>query len=230
MLLMPNYAAQHKTNVEAAGKPAVSTTVSAAVKVTVTNNELSLFKIRLAEDLRKISGIRSKERANNFKRSVLEHYFGYCSAVISRNEFQHNVIIVRVCIWCFDIGEFSKGLLLAEYALSSYLTKPDGYRHTLAPEGFKRNLAEVLTENLSDHVLKSNNPNQYVAQLEHLLDLVRLHDMNDYISSKLHRAYALALGSTNPDKAIKHYTESLNYRPLASIHKAIKRLENLKNA
>lgn len=229
MLLMPNYAAQHKTNVEAAVKPAVSPTVSHAIATNSVSNELNLFRIRLQDDLRQINGIRSKERANHFKRSILEHYWGYCSAVVSRNLVQNDQVVTRVCIWCFDIGEFSKGLLLAEYALSSYLIKPDGYRHTLAPEGFKRNLAEVLAESLSEHVLKSLQPNQYGNQLDHLMELIRLHDMNDYISSKLHRAYALAVSASDIDKAIHHYTESLHYRPLASIRKAINRLEKLRN-
>ena len=188
-------------------------------------NDYRLMHIRLDDDVRRLASIRSRDRANQMKHSILPHYWNYCIAVISRNNPKPDSVITRVCIWCFDIGEISNGLLLAEFALERYLTKPDGYRHTQSPAGFKRNLAETLAETLADTVLKSQTPHNAANHLLHLMELVKQHDITDHINAKLHRAYAMAVASTDSDTAIQHYTESNRLRPLASIRKAIERLE-----
>lgn len=224
-------AAQHRDRL-ASAYHAVPLPVSGAPVATVPDSAVGdttkMLRIRLADDVRRLATMRSLTRANAFKRSILPYYWDYCSAIISRPAAHSDSIVTRLCIWCFDIGDYSNGLKLAEFALSHYLVKPCGYRHTLTPEGFTRNLAEVLAEILSDNVLKSTEPMRHVGQLQAVLDITRQHDMNDHISAKLHRAYALAVSSTDPMTAIKHYTESNQLRPLASNSKAIARLEKIR--
>ncbi len=159
----------------------------------------SLMHIRMENDLRKLKGVHSRSHASTIKRGLIDHYMDYCQAVLNRNEAVQDVVFNRVVIWCFDVGEFGKGLLLAEKALSVYLVKPCGLRHTLTPEGFNRNLAEVLAEGLADHVLKLPNSGDFIDHLERMLVMTKGHDMNDFIAAKLHRAYAKALEHNRDD-------------------------------
>ncbi len=187
--------------------------------------EFRLIKIKLAEDVRRLSAIRSRQRANDVKRELLPSYQDYCQLAINRHDPRHDPVLNRLCVWHFDLGEFQSGLVLAEAALAAFMTKPGGYRHTLAPDGFKRSLAEVLTEILADTVLKSTEPSAYEGYVLKLAELVRSHDMTDPVTAKLHRARALVLMDSNPKTALFHWKEAYALRPLSAIAKRIKRLE-----
>jgi hypothetical protein len=159
------------------------------------------------------------------KRELLEAYGDYCQLALNRPEPINDPVLIRVCIWCFDVEEFQRGLVVAEAALAYFITKPGGYRHSFAPEGFKRSLAEVLTESLTDVVLKSPDPSLYEGHVLKLAELVRTHDMSDPITAKLHRARALVLLETAPKAALFHFQEAYALKPSTTLTKSIRRLQ-----
>lgn len=191
------------------------------------HQEDSLIKIRMNDDLRKLRSVRSRKLSRSMKAEYLEFYRDYCQMALNRAEPKHDTVLNLLCIWYFDIEDFTVGLRLAEKVLSSYLVKPCGYRHTHSPEGFKRNMAEILADILSDHVVKSRNPAAHSEQLTRLMELTRSHDMNDHISARMHRAYAMSLEAEDAEQAIYHYRESYALRRLSGVLKRIERLTKL---
>lgn len=187
--------------------------------------ELQLMKVRLAEDVRRLGSIRSRIHANELKRELLAAYWDYCQLALNRPERLNDPVLNRVCIWCFDVQEFQRGLVVAEAALAYFIVKAGGLRHSFAPEGFKRSLAEVLTESLADTVLKSSDPSPYEGHVLKLAELVRSHDMSDPVTAKLHRARAVVLMDSDPKTALFHWKEAYALRASSSVAKKINRLE-----
>ena len=183
-----------------------------------------LIKVRLENDIRRLNGIRSRTQANEYKREILPYYWGYCSAVVSRNLYQHDSIMNYVAVWCMDCGEYSKGLLIAEHALKSFYER-GRLRYTPGLRGFKRNLAETLVESVADVALKHPNPTDMRGYLVHLYEITRLHDMTDAISHKLHKALTLGLQESDPHQALIHCQEAYALRPLKQLAKIQQRLE-----
>ncbi len=187
--------------------------------------ELQLMKVRLLEDVRRLASIRSRSRSDELKRELLPAYWDYCQLALNRPEPLNDPVLSRVCVWCFDVQEFQRGLVVAEAALAYFIVKAGGLRHSFAPEGFKRSLAEVLSESLADTVLKSADPSPYEGHVLKLAELVRSHDMSDPVTAKLHRARAVVLTESDPKTALFHWQEAYALRPLSAIAKRIKRLE-----
>jgi hypothetical protein len=183
-----------------------------------------LMSIRLHEDLKRLDGVRSKTKANALKVEILPHYQDYCAALVGQVLKSTNPILSWCSIWCFDVGDYRQGLLLAETVLSFFLIKPCGLKHTLAPPEFRRNMAELLSELLSNVVIKSPEPMQYVGYLESLMILTQGHDVHDLITAKLYRAYAMSLETSDPETSLHYYQVANKLKPMTTINKKIKYL------
>lgn len=183
-----------------------------------------LMKVRLEDDIRRLHVIRSRKMADDYKREILPYYWGYCSAVVSRGVYRHDSILNYVAVWCVDCGEYSKGLFVAEHALQSFYER-GRLRHTPGLRGFKRNLAETLVESIADAALKHPHLAEMRSSLVHVYDITRLHDMNDPISFKLHKALALCLQDSDPHQALFHCQEAYVLRPLKQLAKIQQYLE-----
>ena len=101
MLLMPNYAAQHKTNVEAAGNSAVSPTVTPAKPA-----KSSLLLAALEMDRARLRSVRSLQRRTEIKRELLPRYTDYLTAIINGKDYRHDEILVTCCLWSVDVGKY----------------------------------------------------------------------------------------------------------------------------
>ena len=211
MLLMPNYAAQHKTNVEAVGKPAVSPTVAAAKPA-----KASLLLAALAADREHLKGIRSLQRRAEIKRDLLPKYADYLTAVINGEDYRHDEVLVTCCLWSVDAGKYQQFNLLAEFALQHGMK---------SPQGFTRQLPELLMEELADITLSHKEPMLLNSSLTLIHELTAKCDVFDEVAAKFHKARGMALESSQPEQALQAYYQA--QRLGAAVKRVIKKLEGL---
>ena len=211
MLLMPNHAAQHKTNVEAAGNSAVSPTVTPAKPA-----KSSLLLAALAADREHLKGIRSLQRRTEIKCDLLPKYADYLTTVVNGDDYRHDEILVTCCLWSVDAGKYQQFNLLAEFALKHGMK---------SPQGFTRNLPELLMEELADITLRHKEPILFSNSLELINQLTDQHDVLDEIAAKFHKARGMALESSQPEQALQAYYQAQRFG--AAVKRVIRKLEGL---
>lgn len=180
--------------------------------------------LRLEQDLKKLSGIRSIQHSQKIKRDILPHYLDYGMGCLGV-EAHYDEILTYTVIWCFDIGNYESGLLLAEQAFKAAFKHPSGLKVCFSPSGFKRNLAEILGDVLASDVLQQEQPFLYESYLNSFFQLIVGHDLNDRISAKLHRAYALSITISQPQKALYQYQLAQRFQPRTTVKRLMQKLE-----
>lgn len=209
-----SYASQHKQAIQSAR---LGHTVSGACAgLSPAGNEYRAQFVKLETDKSRLSAIRSIQRKTEIKRGLLPSYADHIQLVINQDSGLQDDILVTVLIWSIDVGDYSNALKMADYALKHNL-KP--------PENFTRNLAEVITEEISTQVFRADNPECFIDWLQQLEALTRDKDMVDTVQAKLHKALGLALQDAEPQQALEHFRQAQACYSGASVKRLITRLE-----
>ncbi|WP_020559010.1 phage terminase small subunit [Thiofilum flexile] len=170
------------------------------------------FVLKLNSDLARLRSVRSMETKNVLKQDLLSEYQDYLAPLLSRQvePHGHDEVVVWCALWSIDVGNFKQGMALALLAMET------GMR---APDGFKRSLSEVLTENLVHYCL-DNKPIHYLDDLETLRLKVEQEDMQDSVKSKLFKALGIAYFELDSVKATQYLERSLHLNPTggAKVH------------
>jgi len=185
-------ASKHRANVEA----------GQSVPATTPRKSGDLMQVALDTDRIKLKHIRSKKRKAEVKAEMIGKYADYLTSVINSNQTAHNEILVTLCIWTLDAQQYRYFIHLAEFALKH------GMR---APEGFSRSLPEVLSEELSDRVNQSGNPETLLGYLQQIETLTNGTDRVDQVTAKLYKALGLALLPTDQAAALEAFRVSLDH-------------------
>lgn len=191
--MVQSLAAKHRANVEA-GQSVPAATPPRKVGGLV-HAALDVDRLRLKQ-------IRSNKRKAVAKAEMIGKYADYLTGVINSDQADHDELLVTVCIWALDAEQYRYFLHLAAFALKH------GMR---APEGFSRSLPEVLTEELSDRVNKSDSPALLLGYLQQIESLTSEVDRVDQVTAKLYKALGLALMPTDQAAALSAFRVSLEH-------------------
>ena len=103
--------------------------------------------------------------------------------------------------------------------------------HQLAPpEGYTRSLPEVIAEEFSDQVIRSEQPEAFSDYLEQLHALLDGRDMFDQITAKFYKAWGFSVEQEKPAEALNYYRLALTHNSGLTIKRRIKRLEQQLNS
>ncbi|WP_298682740.1 phage terminase small subunit [uncultured Thiothrix sp.] len=211
---MPSPAAQHRVKVESG----VNARHDSASVDRRASNQYRAHLHKLKADLKRLSSIRSQTRRLDVKREILTEYSNYLDGVLSApvaNHSRQDAVMVWCAVWSADVGDVSRALQLAAYAIQHNMQ---------APEGFNRSLVEAITEEVSRNVL-SANPADHLPDMQALWALVDGLDMSDTITAKLCKAYGLALVPTDPQRAAQLLEQAQAMQPNIGVKGHLKKLQ-----
>lgn len=162
-----------------------------------------LLWAQLAEHKRLLKQIQSHQQRNEKKAELMAEWHGHIDAVLQADGGQDDRVMSQMLPWCFDVGDYTRGLAVGHYLL----------RHRLPPpEGFARDLPALFAELCADAALKE--PSALDAEaLQGVVDAVADADMVDEIRAKLYRALGEALQESDPSAAIDWLNRAIDYNP-----------------
>lgn len=203
---------------------ASATALGGGDEAAVSASAASAYELQLrslAEDRRQLSGIQSKEGKIELKRTLLPKYLPWVEGVIAGNSGRQDNVLVTICVWAIDTGDFDLALRLADYALVHKLAMPDQ---------FNRTLPCAMAEEIADQTLKAMAAEQIVAPdiLEQALALTADEDMHDQVRAKLYKAFGYALRDAERlEEAKAALVRALELHDKVGVKKDIERLETL---
>lgn len=154
-------------------------------------SEYAQLLIALGDDRRRLQELQSVELKVKAKRGLIDRYRpwieGALEAAVETGTAPQDEIVARVLTWAIDIADWPLALRLAAHVIG----------HGLAmPEGFKRQPAVVIAEEIAEAGLKNPPPGEAVgvdlSTLQQTADLTAGADMPDQVRAKLHKAIGLA--------------------------------------
>lgn len=197
-----------------------------------TQQQVGLMTVRLMDDVRKLSTIRSRSARNEYKKTLIPHYLDHLMSVINRGRLsvdngdrssvgKPDLVLATVCVWCFDAEDYRHGLPLFEYAVEMQLP---------SPERFKSSLIEIIVRTLSETVIRRSCRSQQptteaLGIVQAVFELVDGADMADEVRSGLYRAYASVNHSQRPEVALNYYRQAVEVNPKMGLRRVINRLE-----
>ena len=115
-------------------------------------------------------------------------------------------MLVKLMVWCLDTHEFKVSTDIAEYALLNDF---------VMPEPFKRDVATVFIEQLSDEMLgldkdpDTSNIADHADLIQRAFDITSSKDMPDQVRAKLFRVLGDSLKDAKPNEAITAYEKAV---------------------
>lgn len=207
---------------------ASATALGGGDEAEVSASAASAYELQLlglAEDRRRLKDIQSREGKIDLKRQLLPQYLPWVEGVLAGNSGRQDNVLVTICIWAIDTGDFDLALRLGEYAITHQLALPDQY---------KRTLPCALAEEIADQSIKAINAEQPVAPdgLAQAIALTADQDMPDEVRAKLYKAFGYALRAAERlEDGRAALIRALELDSRAGVKKDIERLETaIKNS
>ncbi|WP_342221256.1 phage terminase small subunit [Candidatus Fukatsuia endosymbiont of Tuberolachnus salignus] len=216
---MSNPVRRHKQFV--AAQQAASSRETAGLRHASTY-DLLLFKLQ--QDLLHLKSIASISRKAEVKRSLLPTYSPWVAGVLANGTGTQDAILMRTLIWQLDVGDLTRALDIADYAI----------KHDLAtPDSFQRSTACLIAEEvaaLASRTLLEKRPLDTV-QLLRAQHLLHGQDMPDPVKARLHKMVGYALRQDGKyDPACLHLKQALTLDSRSGVKTDIKQLEKLLHA
>lgn len=206
-------------------------------------SEYELLLASLGEDEASLKAISSTERKEEAKRHLIEKYSPHVdatlAAAIETGTGVQDEIVAMMLIWRFDIGDWDRGLDIAEHMLRHGLRLP-------SIKNFLRSPATIICENAAEAGLRAAGADKDfdVAILQRASQLTADHDMPDQVRAKMAKAIALHLirqaeaADENPEtatagaahaaraQALDHLRRALELDKNSGVKKQIERMES----
>lgn len=147
--------------------------------------EFQLLMAALGEDLRRLKDIQSTEGKIAAKREMIERFTPHVDATLEAAAESGTAVqdeaLSTMMLWRFDIGDFDRGLDIAEHVLRFGLR---------LPERFKRDPACLIAEEVATAALAANTQGEdfSLPVLQRAEGLTAGFDMPDIARAKLHKA------------------------------------------
>lgn len=193
--------------------------------------EHELMLAQLHAHLRSLKAIQSVERKINAKRTMLGDFDNYLDGVLEADAGVQDSVVTTVMVWHLDVGNWTQGLQLAEYAMRHSLTLPDQYN---------RNLATLLLDEVSEAAIKGQlSGTDGLVALAKVDQLTAGCDAHDQARAKLHKAIGwICMGKTATQDAdakdlpldmatlaFRHLTRAMELNDKAGVKKDVERLD-----
>ena len=159
------------------------------------------IKMRLTHDLRRLSQIKSIDMKVAAKRQMLPEYQSWCDGLLDAGRAATSRelaptgaddVLPTVMVWCIDVGNWTRALMLASFVLHFNVELPGRYN---------RDAATLVLEEIAEAALKAQVrgdafPLYVLEAVEALTDGV---DMHDEPRAKLFKAIGTELGRAAGD-------------------------------
>ncbi|MFT0694155.1 phage terminase small subunit [Acinetobacter bereziniae] len=183
---MKNFAREHYQ--KHCAKAAAETAAAFGEMQNMTAFELQM--VQLNNDRQRLKQIQANAGKIVLKSALLPNYLPYIDGILEADKSNQDEIFMTILVWCIDVGDYSKALEMAEFAL----------RHNmLMPDAFKRNTATYVVETISEVFLKQLKTNVSVdtSVLEQVEQLILNPDLDPNVLDMPNQAKAklyVALG------------------------------------
>ncbi|MDU7561396.1 MAG: phage terminase small subunit [Acinetobacter baumannii] len=147
--------------------------------------DASVYQLQLTElknDQIVLRGIASEIERAKAKAEVIPKHMPYVNGVITSDaQIESDDVVTTIMLWCLDVGEYTEGLRIAEYALKHNLKMPDA---------FSRSTAAIVAEEIGNAArIKFKAGETFdLAILEQANNLTATFDIHDEIRAKLYLA------------------------------------------
>ena len=147
--------------------------------------EYELLLAAMGEDMRRLHDIQSTEGKIAAKRKMIDRYLphveGSLEAAAETDRAVQDEVLTTIMLWLFDIGEFDRGLDIAEHVLRYGLE---------LPERFRRTPACLVAEEVAEAAMAANAQGEEfdLMVLQRAEGLTNSFDMPDQARAKLHKA------------------------------------------
>lgn len=165
-------------------KAAAAAAAAAPQGASTEGSAYELMQAQLYEHRRTLKAIQSVERKIEAKREFLPLYQAWVDGVLRSGNGAHDMVLTTVFVWCIDVGEYQRALMIGSYILHHSLPLPDHYA---------RDPATTLIDEMADAYLRGRMPGDQAPQLlESVLQLTADLDAPDQARAKLHKAIGYA--------------------------------------
>lgn len=200
----------------------------------VARSENNLMGMQLVDDIRRLKDTKSVQAKIELKKQLLPAYTDYVNAIITTNSGFQDDILLTIYVWFLDVGDFTRAIQVARYAL----------KHSLVmPERYSRNVVDLLVEESADTVLKepikpiwkrgaianiTDKPSEYIEPLKTIIELTKSSDMHDQLRSKIYKAlgYLLAINAQYA-AALDQLNAAVLFNSDAGVKKDIENLQRI---
>lgn len=171
---------------------------------------------------RELSNAKSMARKQVLKAQFLPAYDAWVNGALTAEKPEQDDIIMTVMVWRLDTGDLQGAFDIAKFALANNLKMP---------AWFKRNTAELITEDFAEYALANiddeDKQEALLSTLNEVLELTKDHDMVDQARSKLYKALGQLTQENDIETAIAHLEEALRLNPKAGVKKIINTLKKV---
>lgn len=177
-----------------------------------------MLNLKLVEDRRTLHSIQSILGKIAKKSELLPHYDDWINATLSTGTGKSDPLLTTLMLWHIDVGNFERGLDIADYALKHRLTMPDNHQRTLAT---------VVAEEVADtakRLMQAEQPFD-VGQVLRASTMTADQDVPDQVRAKLAKIIGELTEEADPATALASYKIALQHDAKSGVKGSIKRLE-----
>lgn len=181
-----------------------------------------MLNLKLVEDRRTLHSIQSILGKIAKKSELLPHYDDWINATLSTGTGKSDPLLTTLMLWHIDVGNFERGLDIADYALKHRLTMPDNHQRTLAT---------VVAEEVADtakRLMQAEQPFDE-GQVLRASTMTADQDVPDQVRAKLAKIIGELTEEADPATALASYKMALQHDAKSGVKGSIKRLEKLLN-
>ncbi|WP_201556290.1 phage terminase small subunit [Psychrobacter sp. 72-O-c] len=158
--------------------------------------------LKFWNDFENLSNIQSISHKTELKAELLPSYIPWIEGTIAEGVGAQDDMLVKLMIWCLDTHEFEVAISIADYALLNDF---------VMPEPFKRDVATVFVEQLSDEMLQNveGDLGVHAELIQRAVNNTTDQDMPDQVRAKIYRVLGDSLKDAKPADAITAYETAI---------------------
>lgn len=179
-----------------------------------------MLQLKLREDKQALKSKQSIQAKIELKRELVGHYDEWINATLSAGKGDQDNLLTTLMLWHIDIGNFSRALDIADYAMTHKLKMPDAHQRTLPTV-----VAEEIADTAKRLATSDEIDDEQIAQVLRASTMTAEADMPDQVRAKLARQVGELTETTNPVFALDNFQTALKFDENSGVKGSIKRLE-----
>lgn len=192
-------------------------------------SEYELMLVRLRDDVLKIKSVKSEEKKNKIKASVLPNYLPWIDGVLTSinasetDNYRQDDVFSQVFVWAVDLLDWS---LIEEMFAAMHKAK------MTLPERFKRDPIDFMLDQLADSVIdkRQSLPLQHLHNIE---DMTCDLDTHNQVRAKFMKAIGILYEAQSDDDieaaelAAGYFEQALMLNPQSGVKKRMEKMQKM---
>lgn len=176
-----------------------------------------MLLLKLVEDRRTLHSLQSILSKIAKKAELLPHYDDWIDATLATGTGKPDSLLTTMMLWHIDVGNFQRGLDIAEYAIKHGLTMPDHHQRTLATV-----VAEEIADTAKRLMLAEEEFD--VEQVLRASNMTADQEMPDQVRAKLAKVIGELTEESDPEGALVQYKTALKHDAKSGVKGKISKL------